>query len=257
MTLPGITEAAEQGDWPRAAAQLVARGGRHRAATRRSLEGAAADAAVTAPAGHAGVAAAGRCATASTAAWPSTWRTSRTGERVAIDADSSYETFSVIKVPLMATVLERVRRGPAVALGPHHAVGRSAAHPFGRALRARSRARADGEGPAHADDHHQRQRGHRRAGRSRGPRRGHAPSWRRLGLPNTMLRFSDLDWDRRWLSQLDPAYRDGAAAIAPCEFPVREVRRRRGGRGVSPRHRGHRPLLRPEHGARDWAGCSR
>ena len=30
---------------------------------------------------------------------------------MAIDADSSYETFSVIKVPLMAAVLERVREG--------------------------------------------------------------------------------------------------------------------------------------------------
>ena len=30
---------------------------------------------------------------------------------------------------------------------------------------------------------------------------------KRLGLPNTMLRFSDLDWDRRWLSQLDPVIR--------------------------------------------------
>src|SRR4029453_11659548 len=27
-----------------------------------------------------------------------------------------------------------------------------------------------------------------------------------LGLPNTRIRFSDLDWDRLWLSTLDPAY---------------------------------------------------
>ena len=40
----------------------------------------------------------------------------------------------------------------------------------------------------------------------------------RLGLPNTMLRFSDLDWDRRWLSQLDPSYRD-ASGDRTVQFP--------------------------------------
>ncbi|WP_348240386.1 serine hydrolase, partial [Salmonella enterica] len=34
-----------------------------------------------------------------------------TGEHVAIDADSEYETFSVIKVPIMATVLDQVQKG--------------------------------------------------------------------------------------------------------------------------------------------------
>jgi hypothetical protein len=28
----------------------------------------------------------------------------------------------------------------------------------------------------------------------------------RLGFPGTMVRFSDLEWDRLWLSALDPAY---------------------------------------------------
>jgi len=40
----------------------------------------------------------------------------------------------------------------------------------------------------------------------------------RLGLPNTLLRFSDLDWDRRWLSQLDPSYRD-ASGDRTVQFP--------------------------------------
>ena len=63
-----------------------------------------------------------------------------TGERVAIDADPSYETFSVIKVPIMATVLRAGAGRPAVARRSHHAAPRPAAHPVGRALRARSRA---------------------------------------------------------------------------------------------------------------------
>ena len=110
MTLPGITEAAEQGDWTRAAEQvsLVAdaisskqlnsstasrRSCRRQARRIRWSRGC------------------GRFVTAWTAAWPSIRKTCRTGERVAIDADSPYETFSVIKVPLMAAVLERVREG--------------------------------------------------------------------------------------------------------------------------------------------------
>ena len=31
---------------------------------------------------------------------------------------------------------------------------------------------------------------------------------KRLGLEHTEIRFSDLDWDRKWLSQLDPDYAD-------------------------------------------------
>jgi hypothetical protein len=41
---------------------------------------------------------------------------------------------------------------------------------------------------------------------------------RRLGLPNTLLRFPDLDWDRRWLSELDPSYRD-ASGDRTIDFP--------------------------------------
>jgi hypothetical protein len=90
-----------------------------------------------------------------------------TGERVAIDADASYETFSVITVPLMAAVLERVREG---GLSLSDRVTLTAGQrriPSGVPLRARSRAGADLPRSAHADDHRQRQRSDRRAGRSR------------------------------------------------------------------------------------------
>jgi beta-lactamase class A len=31
---------------------------------------------------------------------------------------------------------------------------------------------------------------------------------RQLGLPKTEIQFSDLDWDRKWLSRLDPSYKN-------------------------------------------------
>ena len=40
----------------------------------------------------------------------------------------------------------------------------------------------------------------------------------RLGLAQTRIRFSDLDWDRLWLSTLDPSYRD-ASGDRTVEFP--------------------------------------
>ena len=40
----------------------------------------------------------------------------------------------------------------------------------------------------------------------------------RLGLPNTRVHFSDLEWDRLWLSALDPAYKD-ASGDTTVGFP--------------------------------------
>ena len=88
MTLPGITEAAEQGDWTRAAAQLslvvdaIAR-------NTALADGVAAELPPDAQAGLPRVATAAACATAWTGAWPIYVENVATGERVAIDADSS------------------------------------------------------------------------------------------------------------------------------------------------------------------------
>ena len=137
MTLPGITEAAEAGDWPRRARAGRAGGGRDREEHGAALGGGRAHRRRGARRRRARSRGCARSATASTAAWPSTSRTSVTGERVAIDADAEYETFSVIKVPIMATVLEQVRAGHAVARSTRADAPRPAAHPLGRALRAR------------------------------------------------------------------------------------------------------------------------
>jgi hypothetical protein len=48
-----------------------------------------------------------------------------------------------------------------------------------------------------------------------------------LGLPNTRIRFSDLDWDREWLSALDPSYRnasgDRTIAFPFAQYPDAKV----------------------------------
>jgi hypothetical protein len=41
---------------------------------------------------------------------------------------------------------------------------------------------------------------------------------RSLGLDKTTIQFSDLDWDRTWLSTLDPAYKS-ASGDKTIEFP--------------------------------------
>jgi beta-lactamase class A len=41
---------------------------------------------------------------------------------------------------------------------------------------------------------------------------------KRLGYERTEIRFSDLDWDRQWLSQLDPDYED-ATGDETVRFP--------------------------------------
>ena len=140
-----------------------------------------------------------------------------TGERVAIDADSSYETFSVIKVPLMAAVLERVREGK---LSLSDRVTLSAEQrripsgvlytldpgltPTVRDLLTLMIIISDNEATDALGD---------LVGRD-----SVTDFMKRIGLPNTMLRFSDLDWDRRWLSQLDPSYRD-ASGDRTVQFP--------------------------------------
>ena len=102
MTLPGITEAAEAGDWPRA----------------REQAGLVADA-IAQEHGAPRAAAPTDCPSAPRPPAPSRRRLRAiregfdgrmaiyaqnvaTGETLAIDADSAYETFSVIKVPIMA-----------------------------------------------------------------------------------------------------------------------------------------------------------
>lgn len=215
MTLPGITEAAEAADWSRAAAQLKV----VEEALLRNVKLTFGLAAELRP-------------MPAPPTLESRLREVRdrvdgrmaiyvehvaTGERVAIDADSSYETFSVIKVPLMATVLERVRQGRLslsdritltadhrrIPSGVLYALDPGLA-PTVRDLLTLMIIISDNEATDALGD---------LMGRDTV-----TSFMARLGMPNTLLRFSDLDWDRLWLSALDPSYRD-ASGDRTVDFP--------------------------------------
>ena len=216
MTLPGITEAAEQGDWARAAAQLLAGGDaahpKHHAGGRASPRSCRPWARRTRSSRGCG-----RFATASTGAWPSMWRTSRPASVWRSTRIRPYETFSVIKVPLMAAVLERVREGKLslsdrvtlkadqqrLPSGVLYTLDPGLA-PTVRDLLTLMIIISDNEATDALGD---------LVGRDTV-----TDFMTRIGLPNTQLRFSDLDWDRRWLSQLDPSYRD-ASGDRTVQFP--------------------------------------
>jgi N-acetylated-alpha-linked acidic dipeptidase len=204
MTLPGITEAAEAGEWARAREQagLVSSA---IATNTALLESAALElSAYTAPSdslegrladirdgfdGRMGIYA----------------RNLATGETTAIDADAPYETFSVIKVPLMATVFQRAKEGKLslddrvplradqrrLPSGVLYALD-PGLRPTVRDLITLMVIISDNEATDALGD---------LVGRDAVTR-----FMASLGLGNTVLRFSDLEWDRLWLSSLDPAY---------------------------------------------------
>src|SRR5262249_34170057 len=110
MTLPGITEAAEAKDWTRAREQAALVAAALDRNTRLAEDAAALLDAFAPPAASLDArlrqirdTVDGRMAVYV--------ENVATGETLGIDADSAYETFSVIKVPIMATVLQRVKEG--------------------------------------------------------------------------------------------------------------------------------------------------
>jgi len=214
MSLPGITEAAEAGDWPLAREQtaLVAA-----ALTRAIRIVEAAAAALPAPGAspleerlraiREGVD--GRMAIYV--------ENLATGASVAIDADAPYETFSVIKVPLMATVLQRVKQGRLsldqrvplrldqrrIPSGVLYALD-AGLRPTVRDLLTLMTIVSDNEATDALGD---------LVGRDEVTR-----FMTSLGLRQTLLRFSDLDWDRLWLASLDPSY-GNASGDKTIDFP--------------------------------------
>ncbi len=130
-----------------------------------------------------------------------------TGETVAIDADAPYETFSVIKVPIMATVLQRVHDGT-LALSDRITLRKDQARipsgvlyaldaglqPTVKDLLTLMTIISDNVATDALGD---------LVGRE-----AVTAHMAQLGLPNTRIRFSDLEWDRLWLAALDPSYAD-------------------------------------------------
>jgi N-acetylated-alpha-linked acidic dipeptidase len=139
------------------------------------------------------------------------------GDVVAIDADSIYETFSVIKVPIMAEVLRRVEEGALslsrririedgyqrIPSGVLYSLD-AGLQPTVRDLLTLMIIVSDNEATDVLAD---------LAGRDRV-----TAFMKRLGLTRTEIRFTDLDWDRQWLSQLDPDYAD-ASGPETVRFP--------------------------------------
>jgi N-acetylated-alpha-linked acidic dipeptidase len=249
MTLPGITEAAETGNWPlaREQAALVEAA----IAKNEALLSAAADRlAASAPAADTLESRLRAIRDRVDGRMAVYVENVHSGERVIIDGDSEYETFSVIKVPIMATVLDQVRTGKLTLdqRVPMKLDQRRIPSGVLYALDAGSSRRA---GSPDADDHHQRQPGHRRAGRSRGPRqrhRTHGQPWSlqhahpllgsRLGSPVALRARSHVG---RRVGRQDH------------RLSVRQAPGREGERGVPARHRGYGPLLRPQHRPRHGA----
>lgn len=209
MTLPGVTEAAEQGDWPRAEAQLalvVEALARNTALVEQltsalpPLQGADASP-LAAKLRAVRDRVDGRMAIYV--------ENVATGERVAIDADAPYETFSVIKVPLMATVLERVREGRLslsdrvtltadqrrIPSGVLYALD-PGLQPTIKDLLTLMIIVSDNQATDVLGD--------------LVTREAVTKFMAQLGLPQTELRFSDLQWDRLWLSQLEPSYAEAS-----------------------------------------------
>ncbi len=128
----------------------------------------------------------------------------KTGEEIALDADSIYETFSVIKVPIMAAVLRQAEAGKfslndritlraadqRLPSGVLYTM-QPGLNPTIRDLITLMIIISDNAATDLLAD---------KVGRANVTSYMHE-----LGLKDTSIRFSDLDWDRTWLGTLDRA----------------------------------------------------
>ena len=141
----------------------------------------------------------------------------QTGEEVAIDADSTYETFSVIKIPIMAEVFHQAEAGKfslddriSLKAGDQRLPSgilytmQPGLNPSIRDLLTLMIIISDNVATDLLADKVTR------------------PSVTRymneLGLKKTFIEYSDLDWDRKWLSSLDGSYKN-ASGDKTLQFP--------------------------------------
>jgi len=140
-----------------------------------------------------------------------------TGDEIALDADTVYETFSVIKLAIAAEVLRQAEAGK-FSLNDRVAIT-----PADRRLPSGVLYSLDpGLQPAVRDlltlmiiisDNEATDILASEVGRA-----NVTAYMRSLGLKNTTIQFSDLDWDRTWLGTLDPAYKN-ASGDQTINFP--------------------------------------
>ena len=141
----------------------------------------------------------------------------QTGEEIAMDADSIYETFSVIKIPIMATVLRQAEAGKfslsdriTLKAGDERLPSgvlytmQPGLNPTIRDLITLMIVISDNAATDLLAD---------KVGRANVTSFMHE-----LALKDTSIKFSDLDWDRTWLGTLDPSYKN-AAGDKTIEFP--------------------------------------
>ena len=219
MVLPGVMEAAEQGDWDTAQAQadIITAAIATNVAL---LEEAANDLAKHAPdpdSLEAKLRGIRECFDGRMTIYAEDLKT---GERVAIDADAEYETFSVIKVPIMAEILRQVEAGKLslsdritlkagdrrIPSGVLYALDPGLQPTIKDLLTLMVIISDNGATDVLA----------RIAGME-----NVTAFMADLGLTRTRMRFSDLDWDRLWLGELDPEYAQ-ASGDQTIEFPFRD-----------------------------------
>jgi beta-lactamase class A len=140
-----------------------------------------------------------------------------TGDEIALDADTVYETFSVIKLAIAAEVLrdaeagkfsldDRITITPAdrrLPSGVLYSLDRGL-QPTVRDLLTLMIIISDNEATDILAG---------KVGRANVTAYMHS-----LGLKNTSIKFSDLDWDRTWLGTLDPSYKN-ASGDQTINFP--------------------------------------
>jgi beta-lactamase class A len=133
----------------------------------------------------------------------------KSGEEIALDADTVYETFSVIKVPIMAEVLKQSEAGKFALTNRYELTPADARWPSGvlytmdtglkptiKDLLTLMIIISDNAATDILAD---------KVGRETITRSMHA-----LGLKKTEIQFSDVDWDRVWLGHLDSSFRNAS-----------------------------------------------
>jgi len=139
------------------------------------------------------------------------------GDEIAVDSDSVYETFSVIKLAIAAELMHQVEAGKLSLSDRIQTKAEDERLPSGVLY-----ALAPGLNPTLKDlltlmiiisDNEATDLLADKVGR------GHATEYMHsLGLGKTSIEFSDLDWDRKWLSTLDPSYKN-ASGDRTVSFP--------------------------------------
>jgi N-acetylated-alpha-linked acidic dipeptidase len=141
----------------------------------------------------------------------------KTGDEIALDSDKVFETFSVIKLAIAAELLHQVEAGkfslsdriPLAAANERLPSGVLYAMDPGltptiKDLLTLMIIISDNEATDALGD---------KVGRENITAFAHS-----LGLANTSIHFSDLDWDRTWLGTLDPAFKN-ASGDQTVNFP--------------------------------------